>query len=346
MVEMACIVCGKGRPALGGVCADCLSKRESFINVPAFTELVLCAHCESVLRGRRWESSRGLRRELEEAVGRALEVPRRDGAKVRTRARVSSLGERHADVEVEATVRAGRGRFKTTAVTRVRIKRAVCERCSRLRGSYYESILQVRAAGRELAPEEASLVRERVAELMGAVKDRGDFLAGVVDVDGGIDFRLGRLSRGRALARALASELGGVVTESTSLVGRREGRDIHRATFLLRLPALRVGDVARVRGRTLLVKSVGPRGVSCLDLISGEESSLEGKMGEGAVRVGGREMAEEAVVLYARRPEVTVLDPKSLTPMSLVAPAWFWERKVGGSVRILRVEGEAFLIPD
>ncbi|MGQ9582101.1 MAG: 60S ribosomal export protein NMD3 [Thermoplasmatota archaeon] len=343
---MVCIVCGRGRPALRGVCAECLSKSGSYVKVPEFAELVLCAHCGSVLRGQRWVSSRGLARELEEAVVRALDVPRRDGASVETRARVSSLGERHADVEVEATVRVGRGGFRKRAVTRVRIRRAVCEGCSRMRGSYYEALLQVRAAGRELSPDELDLVRRRVAELMDSVRDSRDFVASADDVDGGLDFRLGRLARGRALARALASELGGVVTESSTIVGRRGGRDIHRVTFLLRLPALRAGDVARLEGRALLVTHVGPGGVSCLDLLSGEEMALEGREAEEAVRVGCIEEAEEAVVLDARRPEVTVLDPVSLRPLSIVAPGWFWEMGERGSARIVRVEGEAFLVPD
>jgi len=342
---MKCIVCGKGAPALGGLCAACLGERKKFVEVPQFCELTVCAHCGSVYKGRRWENSRGETAELEDAARRALKVSKEEGVTVTTRIAVRPFNEHNADADVEGTVRIGKGRLTQTGRTRIRIRRAVCERCSKMHGKYYEAILQVRAAGRDLAPDELESVRQKVGEL-GQKDDREDYVRKEEEVDGGLDFQLGKLMRGKTMARALAQELGGKVTESSKIVGNKEGRELFRVTFLLRLPGFRAGDFVRHGDRTLLVTHVGPQGVSVLDLADGKAETLDGKAADTAKRLGGSELADLAVVLDARKPEITIMDPVSYKPITVVAPDWFWAKKRPENVRILKSGEDVYLVPE
>jgi nonsense-mediated mRNA decay protein 3 len=342
---MKCIVCGKKAPALGGLCADCLSTRKRFIEVPEFCELTLCAHCGSVFKGRRWENSRGDETEMEGAAWRAVKVKMEDGVTVQTRVKVKPVNEHNADADIEATVRIGRSRLTQTGRTRVRIRRAVCERCSKMHGKYYEAILQVRAAGRALGQEELAAVRAKVTELSHE-GDREDFIGKEEEVDGGIDFQLGKLMRGKTMARALARQLGGKVTESSKIVGNKEGRELYRVTFLLRLPGFRAGDFVKLDDRVLLVTHIGPQGTSATDLASGRGETLDAKADDRAKHLGGEELVEVAVVLDARMPEVTIMDPVSYKPFSVVAPDWFWARPKPENVRVLKVAEDVFLVPE
>jgi len=44
---------------------------------------------------------------------------------------------------------------------------------------------------------------------------------------------------GRRISRAIVKRLGGNFTESRRLYGRKDGRNIYRASFAVRLPGLR-----------------------------------------------------------------------------------------------------------
>ena len=342
---MKCIVCGKGAPALGGLCAACAGERKRFVEVPPFCELTVCAHCGSVYKGRRWENSRGEEAELEDAARRALKVSKEEGIQVISKITVKPVNEHNADAAVSSTVRIGKSRMTQKGSTRVRIRRAVCERCSKMHGKYYEAILQVRAAGRDLARDELALVRQKVGEL-GQKDDREDYVRNEEEIDGGLDFQLGKLMRGKTMVRALAQELGGKVTESSKIVGNKEGRELFRVTFLLRLPGFRSGDFIRHDDRTLLVTHVGPQGVSVLDLADGKAETLDERAAGRAKRLGGSELVEVAVVLDARRPEITIMDPVSYKPFNVVAPDWFWARARPENVRILRSGEDVFLVPE
>jgi len=342
---MKCIVCGKNEPALGGLCAPCLAERKSFVSVPPFCELTVCAHCGSVFKGRRWENSRGENAELEGAARSALEVSKEEGVQVTSKITVKPVNEHNADAEVESTVKIGKSRLTQTGRTRVRIRRAVCERCSKMHGKYYEAILQVRADGRSLAPDELAAVREIVRELT-QKNDREDYVRNEEEIDGGLDFQLGKLMRGKTMVRALAQKLGGKVTDSSKIVGNKEGRELFRVTFLLRLPAFRSGDFISLDGRTLLVTHAGPQGISATDLGSGKVETIADKPGGRAKLLGGAELVEVAVVLDARMPEVTIMDPVSYKPFSIVAPDWFWAKKRPENVRMLKSGEDVYLVPE
>ena len=342
---MSCIVCGKNAPALGGLCASCLAQRKSFVEVPQFCELTMCAHCGSVFKGRRWANSRGSTAELEDAVRSALKVSKEEGIDVISKITVKTVNEYNADAEIESTVMIGTSRLTQEGRTRVRIRRAVCERCSKMHGSYYEAILQVRAAGRDLAPDELATVRQKVGELT-QKNDREDYVRKEEQIDGGLDFQLGKLMRGKTMVRALAQLLGGKVSDSSKIVGNKEGRELFRVTFLLRLPGFRAGDFIKLDGRTLLVTHVGPQGISATELARGKVEKLDEKAGDNAKRIGGGELVEVAVVLDARMPEVTILDPVSYKPFNVVAPDWFWAKERPENVRILKSGEDVFLVPD
>ena len=343
---IGCIICGKGRPVHSGLCADCLGQRRRFIDVPEFTELVSCAHCGSVVIGKRWKDARSLERELAAAAERATKVEDVEGARTALDVKVRLLNESNADAEVTATVRFGKEGITQAGKTRIRIRRTVCERCSKIHGRYYEAVLQIRATGRPLTESEKKCVKEEVHRHGEKGKARQEFIAREEQVDGGLDFQLGTINRAKAISRALAGIFGGRITESSKLAGAKLGKELHRVTFLVRLPGLKEGDFARLGETVFLVTHAGPKGISAMDLATGTTILAGEKELEAAKRLGGPEISQEAVVLQARRPEVQIMDPASFKPVSIVAPEWFWKmQNVPESVRVLKNGEETFLVP-
>ena len=61
-------------------------------------------------------------------------------------------------------------------------------------------------------------------------------------VRGGYDFQLSSTEKARSVSRDLMIKFGGHVNETNTLVGRKDGRDLLRHTFGVRLPNVKNGD--------------------------------------------------------------------------------------------------------
>ena len=348
MERLKCIVCGKGPQILDSLCDKCLCERRKFIELPEFTELTVCAHCGSTFVGKRWLDTTGLDNELADAVRRALKENRPEGSKITTDIKLKTVDDFNTDAVAEAKVTVGKRSFTQSQKCRVRVRRAVCERCSRVRGKYFEATLQVRAAGRKLLEKELDLVRRKVRELAEGHGDRDSYITNEAERDGGLDFQLGKISVAKALSRQLADSTGGRIIETSTLAGRKEGKELFRVTFLVRIPNLQPGDFAKLDKSVLLVTHVGHGGVSAMDLASGEQQILDEKAEDRVKRLGASELIEVAVVLEARKPELQIMDPVTYGTVPIVAPEWFWSanrKKIPENVRIIKAGEDIYLVP-
>ncbi len=229
----------------------------------------------------------------------------------------------------------------------LRQKRGVCDRCSRIAGGYYAAIIQVRATDRpvtsiELDKSHKILASELDRQRVGG--NRFSFLAKSGPEHGGYDYYIGDIDAARGACRILSKRLGASVTESPKLVGRKEGVDVYRITFLVRIAWLAPGDYVEHEGDPFMVLSVDRGRVSCINVATHGRGKIVDK---GLKRLGGEEILEEAVVVsHVGGPgaDAQVLDPRSgLTRDVRVPPA------VGGlveTVRLLRTsDDDLFVAP-
>ena len=76
------------------------------------------------------------------------------------------------------------------------------------------------------------------------------FITNEGPVTGGYDVALGSKGLARAWGRHLINEYGGMVVETNSTVGRKDGVDVTRLTLLYRKPGYEIGDVVHWRNHT------------------------------------------------------------------------------------------------
>jgi nonsense-mediated mRNA decay protein 3 len=341
----------------GGLCLDCFVERNPVLVAPDVVDLVRCPSCGSVRRHGQWSPPGDPRRseeEEEEALRQAVMDATEDALGI-----VEGGLIRNADIDVR---RESRGTFVVTAmaevglmggvvsgevVSRVRVRGEVCPTCSRMAGSYYESLIQFRGAkGRPATPEELEearrLVEEEVVRLSSVSRDVG--ITNMEEQHGGLDFYLTSQSAGAQIARSLSSRFNATSSSSTSVAGRKDGKELVRVTHAVRLPELRRGDFVMLRGEPFRV-------VSATD----KEATVDPPVGTGKRRrltrvertelrlVGDSTASEEAVVVSTSGPEMQVLDPVSLRTVELAVPPGF---DPGGreTVLVLRVEDELFLV--
>jgi len=207
-----------------------------------------------------------------------------------------------------------------------------CTSCSRQAGGYYEATLQLRT------PRQVVL-KAAVARVHAALEEGAPEFFATEDgpVRGGHDFQLSSTDRARALSRALLLALGGEVKESSSLVGRREGRDLLRHTFGVRLPPVLAEDAVIHDGVVWRVAAI-ERQRARLHCASETRPDWKPKLSEleAARRL---EEEREGQVVSRRSRELQLLDPFTLRTVEARAPA-----KWNGSVTAVRDGGDTFFL--
>ncbi len=333
-----CVECGAQGKVYGGLCGRCLVERNTFVRVPENLDMVECAHCQAILYKGTWHRTprtQTIERALLDSVGVAPEL---QGHAVAYRE--TPEDEKNILLDIEATGRVGEVDVVEAHSTRVRLKTGVCDVCSRQRGNYFEGILQVRAAGRGLRPREVDRIKELVGLRTARGTTHGEFVAREEHLHGGLDFYLSSNSLARVLARSIQGELGGTVTVSPKLHTRREGKDLYRVTYLVRLPGYAVGDVVQVGGQLYQVVKMGAT-VATAALDDWSKRALKPAELEKA-RVVPRE--ELQAILVSQGPgELQLMDPRTYETRSHTKPPGF--EPEGDTVTVLKVEGTSYVAP-
>lgn len=344
-MEPFCVECGRTcEDTRGGLCPDCRVRNVTVAAVPPIIDLTVCAHCASLDEGPRWRDAPDDLTLLAGDRAEAALVVAPEVSSLKVLRTVKPRDPRNFDVDLAVSGRVLDAPVAAHVATLVRVKRATCPRCSRIHGGYYEAVVQVRAEGRPLRDVERTLVRRRAAEVIKRLVSTGDrdaFIMKDIDEHGGIDLYLGTSASGRALAKTLADEMGATVKESSTLVGRRDGRDMYRVTFGLRLPRYLAGDVLRSEDEFFLVKAIRGRNVALVRLGDGAPSTVE-RTRLPTHRVVAQEDFREAVVVSRRGEDLQVLDPETLRTVDLPRPPWL---PAGAStVLVARIEEQLVLV--
>ncbi|MFQ6012781.1 MAG: NMD3-related protein [Thermoplasmata archaeon] len=228
-----CVECGKEGPVYEGLCADCLPRKRTLVEVPAVLELEQCAHCGRFHLPRGWDQV-DLEEALQRTVERAAEIPR----DVRNHTLLLHMDLRRPDevgLRLSHRVELPGLTAEQVGESRLRLRRITCPDCAKRHGQYYEAILQVRASERPVAEGEIQAIRALIEKRQRV--ETSLFVAKEEEVHGGFDLYLSSNKAAKALAQRIKAHLGGKVTSSPKLHGRRGGRDVYRVTYAIRLPA-------------------------------------------------------------------------------------------------------------
>ncbi len=168
------------------------------------------------------------------------------------------------------------------------------------------------------------------------------FIAKMVDEHGGFDAYISTNALGRSISRDLISTYGAEYKESSSLQGQKDGHDIYRVTYLVRMPPYRLRDIVIIDSRPYLVTSMGPVSAKLRDLRSNEPTVVQNSDLRQVRVVGTKEDMVDSVVLMETDRELQLLDPVTLRTVEIKKPRSFARK--GDTVKVFRYEGEMYLI--
>lgn len=344
---MFCADCGVEAPhTIQGSCPKCFVKHTPLLDAPDVADVEFCAHCGARRVGKHWQ-------DVEE--GAPMEWLREDalreqvGVHMRVEEPLLQFDEapqddKHFRVHIVLEGHVEGVPVRDEGESLVRQRRGVCDRCSRMQGNYFAAIIQLRATERPVTDAELERSHQLVATELSRLIETGNrfaFLTKEGPIHHGWDYYIGDIEAARQVCRILKARLGATVQETAKLVGRREGEDVYRVTFLVRIRLFATDDFAVGPGKRIYqVTGLSHGRAACIDLLT----HLKTRVPEPKLkRLGGPEIVQEAVLVSASGDELQVLDPVSLNTQDVPAPETY--EPTGETVPVIRHEERLYLVP-
>jgi nonsense-mediated mRNA decay protein 3 len=240
MAAEFCVVCGRSDvPTVEGVCADCFAQRTPLVWVEGRKVVVICPTCGARRVGQVWDRRGASTLLSPEDLTPLLSVHPEVGIR-RIRWTEGGLNPLVRDLEASVDL-VFRGEPRTETVRfGVKIEHRTCTDCSRRSGHFYTAVIQLR--GEEDRPRESAReLRERLDVQWSSImpearKTWREALSWAEELPEGWDFYVTDTLAARSLARLGKSRLHAELKESATLWGRKNGKDVYRVTFCLRVP--------------------------------------------------------------------------------------------------------------
>ncbi len=329
-----CLRCGAEPPLASQICHDCVRQTIELASIPVNLRMVACKSCSSLKVPGTWTEFK----DLDSAVSSFVESSvdwNTDTKKQAIQLTLNQLDPHRFRVEVNCT-----GVFQEVALSSLlksetNVKFQVCQNCSRQAGGYYESILQIRTKRKEILDLAVDLVYNEI--------DSGPselFTPEAGTVRGGFDFQLSSTEKGRSLARELMIKFGGQVTETSKLIGRKDGRDLLRHTFGVRLPDVKTGDHLFLDEGVWCVTRIDRRKANLKRLIpSIAQKTVET---DSLRNIPLLDNLSEVQTISHRDREYLLLDPFTLQTVEAISPK-DWK---GDEISALRYGNDTYFIWD
>jgi len=236
-----CVECGRETEKLyDGMCIDCYIKKHNFFSIPVI-DIAICKECGAYRIGGKW-----YRKDIEERLMEYIE------GKI----------EKEIDCDAEINIEKGeiicRGEFGGVEIKRrlplkMRERHILCDRCSLKKGGYFEAVLQVRKKNLKKEMQEIEGIINR------KIDEMNTFISKRENRREGIDYYIGSKKAAAAAAKEIKESFNAEMKKSSSLIGMKDGKELYRDTYMVRLPEYGKESFFKEGERLYRVISVGKK---------------------------------------------------------------------------------------
>ena len=272
-----CPKCGTQADELfDSLCEDCF-KREIKLIEPTGISVSICRTCGCYFKGNERTSIEAV---VEDTIRK--EIWKKYGCDSEVEIKEIKMGDKRAHAVLIAKAELRGVQLTENGEVEVVLKRESCERCNRIAGGYYAGIVQIRADARIPTDDELAIA-EKIAH---SSLIEPDFISKEMLLKEGLDIYVSSMECGRRISNAIVRRFGGRYSKSEKLYGRKDGRNVYRVSFSVRMPGFRVGDVLEIGDKHISVeKMVEGRGIEGVDIDTGERVFLSKRETMKAKRV-------------------------------------------------------------
>lgn len=347
--EVFCPRCGKtGEKLFHGLCRSCFIEDFSLISIPDEINITTCTQCGSIQKKGRWyDSNLTVKDQAAETILEHVEVP----PEVSNLQIVPELGNILGStfefiIKVKGDVLGEK--ISQEFLVKVKVKKNVCNECSKFASGYYEAVIQLRADERTPSPEEIQKADDILKNKLNTLlKDnRMAYISEKVEIKEGIDYYIGSYKAARKLTESLKNGLGGLINESPRLMGhdKSRGKDLFRIWILLRLPNFFKGDFVRYNDLIGQIISFDGNKIYLKILDSDQRLSLPWKA-SGKLEVVARKEDVKIALTSAKSPEyIQILHPETYQPLDIPTTPEFNDVQIGEEVEVVEINSNFYLL--
>ncbi len=135
--------------------------------------------------------------------------------------------------------------------TKITINKTVCQQCVKSKSGYHEAILQVRGTNRTLTPQEEEKVKTILLNKLNNFGDpKTSYMFDYTVNKEGITAKISTKMLAEELAKVLKDKMNAKYSVAYTLVTQtRDGKDVYRNTYLVRLPEYIFEDIVEFQGK-------------------------------------------------------------------------------------------------
>ncbi|MCZ7357862.1 MAG: NMD3-related protein [Candidatus Methanoperedens sp.] len=346
MSNLFCPKCGNEADIFhDNVCGKCFIGNKKLIECPEVVSVRICPTCGSVYKKGKWALKEDEKQTIIDSVKDNLNV-NKEASNLELTISPKQLDYSRYRVNIKGRAKIREVQIEDAQDAEVRVNWETCDTCSRISGGYFEGIVQIRADNRIPTKEELKKCQAIAEDVASRAQEKGDrlaFIAKTEKLEEGIDLYVGLSKLGKQICRAIIEAFGGRFAESPKLVGQKNGEDLYRITFALRLPEFVKGDIIDADDKVIEVQSCGKH-LSGVDIVTGRRfiESFESLM--DVRKLGRREDAVPAVLVVDERSTIQVLDPETYETVTIKRPE-FLSAEQGDEVKIIKTSKGLFVLP-
>jgi nonsense-mediated mRNA decay protein 3 len=207
-MSIICPKCGRDSDSIPFIDAFCVDDFPIKVQCPAKLEIMSCKACGDMHLKGEWMPSN----------------PRKIAAYIESKCK-GDFAEAKYDIirqMVTFTIVKGDNKMQVERTVLIDKKITTCPKCSRISGGYFEAIIQLRGDPKKVEKTAASIIKKI---------GKATFITKTEELDEGTDIYAGS---SKAVIM-LMGELGLRTLMTKKLVGRDQGKQLYRTTFLIRL---------------------------------------------------------------------------------------------------------------
>jgi nonsense-mediated mRNA decay protein 3 len=173
--------------------------------------------------------------------------------------------------------------------------------------------------------------------------DRLAFIAKTTRLREGLDLYVGTVKAAKRIVRTLVREMGGNFSDSAKLVGRRDGKDVYRVTFVVRLPEFPSGAIISAKQHVYEICSATST-TNAVDLETGQSVALKAEDLHNARLLGDRTDAKRTVLVSIDADEAHLLDPETYVTLVIKKPGYVCKDDEGKEIEVVKTREGVFIL--
>ncbi|MFW6120527.1 MAG: 60S ribosomal export protein NMD3 [Petrotogales bacterium] len=342
---MFCVECGKEKKIYrNGVCINCYIENKTFTQGPAILDMYTCSKCLLYKYKNTW-----LQESFEDVLKRHIKNSFQISNELKKVRIKTDCAYKSKNVSCKVVISGFLDGHEISEQhhLKVRIKKTICNVCSKQHGGYYEATLQIRADRRKLSKNELKNIRINVENLVENLRDKGNrglFITDTAEKHGGFDFYLSEKGPAYTIAKEIQEKFGGKIKQSSKNIGMKDSRQIYRMTYLIRLPAFRKGDFICLNNSYFYISTIHRNKVHTIRLSNWSEQVFDEKDLQKASIFGGKKLVKKMIFISQSQDELQVMDPKTYKTFEVRKPKTL--SIDSNTVQIVKLEDKLFLFPE